>query len=318
MGHELGIGVKYPTFFILHHQNKGKPIFSALMNNGWRYQERKPDVSFFDHTLNRGQPDTSRTILKRLYNEGSKIITYPHGATGAWWLDGDMFHPDKHVCCDLVISEGQKHIAEIIDPDTKHEVIGWSLCPQKKFEKPKKLLRILFASIHPPERSEFRPEAKAANTRIDKALSKLTGNHQIIYRHINSLEANGLVNNQRAIYVRGKPDGSYVDIDNADLVIAEGTYMYMAVARGKPVIGINQHLPIRANNSKLRFEPKQWEKYGEYQAYPIDFDDGELVDLIEMAISEEQTEWRSRFIGNQMDEKIFSDLIHKIRYGIEW
>ena len=53
-------------------------------------------------------------------------------------------------------------------------------------------------------------------------------------------------------------------------------------------------------------------------AYPIDFDDGNLEDLINKASREEQVEWKKLFIGNKMNSKNLSDLLvnlHKQHIG---
>ena len=53
------------------------------------------------------------SIIKKYYDEGSTILTYPHGATGAWWMDNDMYQTDDKLSGNLVIGEGHKHIEEI-------------------------------------------------------------------------------------------------------------------------------------------------------------------------------------------------------------
>ena len=88
--------------------------------------------------------------------------------------------------------------------------------------------------------------------------------------------------------------------------------MYLAIARGKPTIGLNQHIPISSNHSK-HSKLKNWDKYGEYMAYPIDFDDGDLQDLIYEASIQEQIEWKKLFIGNPMDANKLVSLLTNLR-----
>jgi len=304
-------------YFISQHQHKGTEIDYALKKEGWLSKKRRVQIALFDHDLNRSHPDDGRPIVKKYFEEGATIITYPHGTTGAWWTDSDDYRSDKFTFADLVIGEGHKYIQEITQPKQSHYVIGWSYCEIKEFIKKNEIKKILFAPIHGSVKdNKLREEALDANSRVYEALLKLPSKYQITIRHLNPPSSIGLHYTSKAQFIYGKPDGSYQDIDNADLVIAEGTYMYLAVARGKPTIGMIQHMPIRPNNFNENFKLKNWDKYGDYMAYPIDFDDGNLEDLINKASREEQVEWKRLFIGNKMNSKNLSDLLislHKQR-----
>ena len=90
--------------------------------------------------------------------------------------------------------------------------------------------------------------------------------------------------------------------------------MYLSVARGKPTIGINQHIPPRPNDYGFKeFKLKQWDKYESFLAYPIDFDEDNLLNLINMAAKKEQFKWKKNFIGNEMNSTYLSKLLIKIR-----
>jgi len=300
-------------YFIIHHQHKGKEIEKALRMAGHRFAYKNVDIALFDHAINRTNPSEGRGMIKRFHSEGATIIMYPHSPTGAWWMDLDLFPKEKLINCNLQIAEGQKKVAEIIEPESTNYIIGWSYCPIRKFQKPKDLKRILFAPIHPPLKGHFREEAAEANARVYKALLKLTDRYQIVVRHIHPLDRQGLWQSPKPIFVSGKPDGSYKDIEYCDVVIAEGTFMYMSAALGKPTIGINQHVPIRANHVAHSGTPNQWDKYGDYMAYPIDFDEGDIMSVIDRAFNEPQDEWRKLFIGKVMQPKQVSDLLVDIR-----
>lgn len=299
-------------YFIAHHQHKGKPIDAALRKEGWRYQLRKVDIALFDHAINRTEPEKGRDLIHRFYKEGATIVLYPHAPTGAWWMDGDIYHKENFIKNELVIAEGQKRVSKIIDPSMNVHKIGWSYCPIKEFQKPKEIKRILFAPIHGPNKGNLREECISVNKRVYETLLRLANKYQIIIRHLNPLEKNGLWYNSKPVFILGKPDGSYKDIDAADLVIAEGTFMYLAIARGKPTIGMNQHIPIRPNNDNRNFIPKHWDEYGEYMGYPIDFDDGDIISLIDKAM-QEQTAWKNLFIGKSMNSKNLSNILKNIR-----
>lgn len=303
-------------YYIAHHQHKGRPFELALRKERWRFSINNPDVALFDHAINREKPEEERALIKKYYDEGSTIIIYPHGATGAWWMDSDLYKTDDKISGNLVIGEGHKCIEEIVQPTLKHYVTGWNFCQMEEFRKPKEVVNILFAPIHAaPRTNNFRDEAADTNARVFEALLKLPRKYNIIVRYLNPLNTIGLKNTSRVILRPGKPDGSYDEINMADVVIAEGTYMYLSVARGKPTIGMNQHIPPRPNGYGFKdFKLKHWNEYEKYLAYPIDFDDGDdLPGLINRATKEEQSEWKSLFIGNKMSSSYLSDLLINIR-----
>jgi hypothetical protein len=246
--------------------------------------------------------------------DGATIVTYPHGATGAWWMDSDKYPPNNKVFANLVIGEGHKHVEEIIRPYLNHYVIGWGFCPIKEFQKPERIKNILFAPIHGSmHKDELSERRRNANTKVYETLLELKDKYKITVRHLNPPRAIGLWKERDINFKYGKPDGSYDDIDKADLVIAEGTYMYLSVARGKPTIGFEQHSPFCGSTNSGILELKHWDEYENHVAYPIDFDDAPLEELIEKAIEEEQSEWKRLFIGKEMDSAKLSQLLQSLR-----
>lgn len=301
-------------YFISHHQHKGIPIDTALKEAGWYSKHKKVAIALFDHCINGSNPEVTRSIIKKYYDEGAMIVTYPHGVTGSWWMDSIDNYSSQYVFANLVISEGQKYVEEIRQPNLTHYIIGWSYCPLKPFLRKSDPLNILFAPIHASDRDQsLREEAIEVNSRVYEALLNLPQKYNITIRHLNPLGAIGLKPKSRITFVYGKPDGSYKDIDNADIVIGEGTYMYLSVARGKPTIGMNQHIPIRPNRKNEKFKLKNWDKYGEYMAYPIDFYDDSLPNLIKEACNKETSEWKRLFIGNRMDGRKLSILLEDLK-----
>ena len=291
------------TYWVLHHQHKAKPIVEALKKTGWRYQQARASVALFDTPRN-------KLMLQRLYANGSTIVMYPHSSSIHWWYDAGMLLP-KEVSALLVVSEAQVPIQKQITPNVMVEAVGWGYCPVKKFQKPDKVVsRILFAPMH-PNGKKLRPEAVQANVAVYSRLLKMK-DHQICVRLLGNLEDNGLWYSPKVIYNYAKPDGSYTDIDLADVVIAEGMFLNLAVARGKPAIGMNQRIPIRCNGESSKV-PENWDVYGKLTAYPVDFSDGDdIMELINKA-TEEPIDWKRQFIGDQLDAENVSRIITKIR-----
>lgn len=286
-------------YWILHHQHKGLPIDLALKEAGWEYSQ-KADIALFD-------TNHHQKLVSMFEKRGSTLVIYPHTAVACWWYDGVMELPEGFKAI-LVVGEGQKEVQKIITPNIRVESIGWGYCPILPFQNVKKVKRIVFAPIH-PSGSILRPEARDTNARVYKRLLQLD-NVQIVLRVIGKLEDNGLWDSPKVVFKAGKPDGSYAEIDIADLVIAEGMYLSLAVARGKPAIGMNQRITQKVNRSG--HVPERWDEYNYLQAYPIDFDDGDIMELIDRAMVE-QTAWKRRFIGEKMQSENLSNILKDIR-----
>jgi hypothetical protein len=306
------------NFYVFNHQHKGKPYFDALRSQGHKPVARIADVALFDRDIYIATPNRTLNNVQVQIDRGSKIVIYPHSALPPWWYDGLVQFSD-YIAGVVVIGEGQKATMQVIAPNSNVIVGGWPWCPQLPFQKPEKLKTILFGAIHPSGR-KLRPEALRANQDIYhrlKRVARWTG-CKVIIRHIHDLNLQGLRPYPRFHFVRGQPDGSTQEIDEADVVIAEGTFMYGAVARGKPTIGINQHLPCRPNKDSNEHIPHKWDQYGPDIAYPINFGTKPLMDLIDDAMSGEQTEWRRRFIGNDLDAVKFCKEMEKVAIDTQY
>lgn len=300
------------NFYVSSHQHKGKPFHAALRAAGHKPLARKADVALFDREWYIHSSPALRGIVEEHRARGAAIMIYPHSALPPWWYDGE---PKVHPCvsCVFVIGEGAKEAMKVIDPDARVEVTGWPWCPQKPFRSPQGLKNVLFAPIH-PSGGRLRSEAFEANKAIFRELKRVQSETgcEVTIRYIHELELQGLRPYHRFEWIEGQPDGKTNEIDKADVVIGEGTFMYLSVARGKPTIGINQHLPVRPNKGGTKKAPFNWEKYGPGIAYPINYGEAPLLDLIETAIEGEQSEWRDKMIGKSMDGQRFADVVEGI------
>jgi hypothetical protein len=312
MAVRLGIEVKY---YLYSHQHKGRAYAKALQRCGFIPDEQNADVVLVDRDLFMHSGQTPRYQVLEQMQRGAKVVIYPHSALPPWWYDG-LVKLNNYIDCVLVIGKGQKEIMNIISPEARCEVVGWTWCGQKPYRRAEEIKVINFAPIH-PSGGILRPEALRANREIFKELKRIQRKHdaRVIVRYIGKLELQGLKMYPNFEWVKGEPDGSTAQIDEADVVIAEGTYMYMSVASGKPTVGVNQHLPIRANKDSARYTPKHWHLYGGKLAYPINYQQGQLWDLIRQANSGECLEWRANFIGKQLQPKQFGALIEEIAHA---
>lgn len=299
-------------YYITRHQTKANYLMRALNACRHTFVNNNAEVALFDHELDRTGETNVRSLMREKYNEGSTVVLYPHGATGSWWMDGlDL---DPIVSASLVIGEGHKRFMQIVKPEHRVEVIGWYYCPVLPFRAIRDVKRILFAPIHPSGGGRLRPEALQANQIVYETLLNTIGNRNLIIRHIGKLENSGLWRTKKPTFKLAIPNGDYSDIDAADLVIAEGTFMYMAVARGKPTIGINQHIPIRPNSPDPNpYKAKHWDEYKDFYPYPINFESDKIEELIDYASRNEQSEWKRLFIGEFLKPSNLSKALVSIR-----
>lgn len=293
-------------FYINNYQLKSAAFRNALLEAGHIEDDINPDVILFDrdwyiHNDNKPRPET-------LKYPNATLMVYPHSALPPWWYDGLVPLQDR-VKCVFVIGEGHKRAMNIINPHARVEVTGWPWCEVKPF-RANEIRNILFAPIHPAG-GRLRPEAFEANQSIMRDLKSLCSKYHVTIRFIESRIRQGLSRHEAFHWIRGVPDNSTDDIDNADLVIAEGTMMYLAAARGKLVIGINQHLPCRANKMSEQYTPKNWHKYGDDIAYPINYGEAPILELFERALIE-QTQWRKDFVGDKMDPIKFAGKVENV------
>jgi hypothetical protein len=294
----------YMKFYLYEHQHKGKPYKQALLDAGFIKDLEYPDVILIDRDWFMANEKEPRQEI--LQHPDAAVIVYPHSALPPWWYDG-LIRIQDYVKCILVIGEGQKRAMKVIAPDARVEAVGWSWCDILPFNA-RPVHKILFAPIHPAG-GRLRPEAKEANERIFRDLRD--SSYDVTIRYIGGLRKQGIRTPNRFRMVEGSFDASTKEIDEADLVIAEGSMMYLASARGKPVIGINQHLPVRANKKSDIYTPRNWSKYGADIAYPVNYGDAPLDELIARAMVE-PVQWRRDFIGDKMDAGEFVRLVERI------
>lgn len=298
-------------FFVIHHQHKAKPLEEALLNQGWRKDTRNPDIVLADRDF--ATLGKTRGLLELFHSRGAKILIYPHSALIPWWYDG-MTELNKNVEALLVSGEAHVEAMKLILPDARVEKIGWYYSPMKPWRSNREVKKILFAPTHPVGRV-LRPEALDLNRRIHNDLVKLSDKYRVVVRHVFSLQDQGIKYNPRITYQTGKLDGSYRDIDSADVVIAEGTFMYIAVSRGAPVIGYGQDVAPRPNRNPNGMIPKRFDEWKDIVSYPINYGEAPLETLITRAVEKEQTEWKERNLGVELEAKDFSGLMGRIANG---
>jgi hypothetical protein len=220
-----------------------------------------------------------------------------------------MYDPFPHTRCSFVIGPGHAEVMRRFGYQIPTEVTGWTMCKLIPFEPVKEVRTILFGPIHPNSNGYLSDLDGGFNQDTLRRLyeySKASG-ARLVVRHVRALEKNLIPRLPGVEYIQASPDGSIVEIDNADLVVGHQTFGYLAVARGKPVLMMGEYAPPRSGGSDadLRFV-KSWEKYADYLMYPLDVLSGpatveNTADLITQATrrNTKVTAWRDKFIGEQ-------------------
>lgn len=303
-----------PSVVIRDHQGKSVPFENALLKNGWSVRPlgQAADVLLIDLDVER--PDY-RDILRMYRNARTAVALYPHGANPMTLWDG-ISDPQKVAVC-LVPGEGHRMVMEAYGYPFPIRVIGWTFCPIRPFEAVERANRVLFAPVHVLGSGYMDDESKAANAEAFRTL--LAGDASICVRHVGSLEANGLWRVDDVTYRRVDMDTALAEdfeatigqIDAHDLVVtAPGTFLGLAVARGKPTVAFHQVEPVEPATDERGGETvvavQNFEKYEEILRYPHDLSDALAI---ETACRFEAQGWRERFVGDLIDPAELDSLL---------
>lgn len=291
---------------IKDHQNKAQGLAQALLQVGWDViyaGSGSADVLLIDHDIDR---PGYRDLIDAYKTDGAKIVLYPHGANPMTVWDGLMEPYPVDAC--LVIAEGHRQVMEAYGYPHPIRVIGWPYGPQHDFQ-PAAPDRVLFAPIHPLGNGYLHPSWAEANATAFRAL--LDYGRPITVRLIGSVQANGLWYAPGAEYVAGRMDGSTDGLDDADVVVAHGTFLSLAVAAGKPAVTFHQVQPT--SDPEGPGEPlvpvRSWERYRHLMRYPFDLAD---PDGIAKAAWWAPAQWRRRFIGDPLDPALLDHTLREI------
>ena len=301
---------------IRHHQNKARVFANALKHGGFDVVDSPipADALLIDHDI---KEFGHQEHIRRFHDAGKPVFIYPHGAAPMLCWDG-MHEPSDMITANFVTSKGHQQVMKRYGYPTPTHVIGWYLCEQKPWQ-PTAGYKILFGPVHPVLGHVFMfPEDLELNRRTYQRLLELIPSIDLTVRHIGGLEYNGLWEAEGVRIYQGKTDNTFHDIDNADLIIANGTLAYMAIARGKPTIMMNQLTQAKEPeiNTFKRLEAVSVDKYRDYMRYPFDVDDDDDLGKIMMyACGKEPRRWINRFIGEQFDPGKFIKLIKGLMEG---
>lgn len=305
---------KPKTFFFHHHQNKALVFEAALKQFGWVEDRtlRGTSCAFFDHDIL-----NKVSIFNALHNKGVKLFCYPHAARPQVVYAWRNVKPHPYTAAYFVFAPGHTEVMRVIGyPHPIHEV-GWTYCKQRPFTPVKEIKSVVFAPLHPNANGWLSEVDKAVNYRaFDNlcAAARKMG-FTITVRYIHALELNGLerVDDPNITYMAARPDNSIEQIDSHDLVVATQTYAYLAVARGKPTLMMDEWIAPRAGNSDEVFQHIDgWDSFKHLMMYPHDINTtGDVPSLIEHVASTDSdiVDWKARMIGNPFNPQLFHEIV---------
>lgn len=231
---------------------------------------------------------------------GVPVVSYPHGAAPLVSFGG-VTDPCARLTAELVHGEGHREILSLLGYPVPVEVIGWSYSPVEPFSPVETVGRLLFAPAHPQADGSLRDEWKAANASAYQGFLDHPAPVKTVRMH-GTWEQNGLWPDDRVtsrVYADLMLDWS--DIDNADAVVSEGTFAYLAVARGKPTVMFGQQLLGRPDHGTRQV--RDWERVFPLMRYPLAVEDGPFDEVLASACvgGPDVDRWKTRMVGEPLD-----------------
>lgn len=300
---------------VVNHQDKADVLAAAILAAGHEIVTDNADLLLIDFD---GQLAHYPRTIERAYEQGADVYLYSHGGHPLTAWDG-IWTPSDKIAGYLAQTPGQKHVMEAYGYPHPISVIGWHYSELLPFKQTAGK-RILFAPWHPQGTGWLIEEGKEANRGIFEQLLKLP-DIELTVRYVYRLEDNNIpfVDGVRYEASNRTLTGAAEAIKGADVVVSYGTFAYLAVALGKPMVMFGQNCrPYDGYSEETKRYVKHWEAYREMMHYPHDASDlGDLgFDwLLRYGCQTEAAKWREEFIGKAFDASAFVRLLEGLKNG---
>ena len=265
---------------VYDYMSKAAGVTAALAAHGWEIVPfgADADVALVDRDMH---------YLHDHAHRYDRIVLYPHGGNPTAVCLWDGLYEPFPVDCLLVHGPGQAEVLRRYGYPHRVEVVGYTYCEQQDFEGAGD--RVLFAPNH-----GLYPEDHAANQAALGRLRDLFGDRFTVRdrRPFDNLDA-------------------VAQIDEYDLVVADGTFLSLAVARGNAAVTFGQAGVSQDDYPDgVRRAHAHAGEYVEFIRYPY-----ELETLDWTAPVPEAVAWREAFIGPHFNHSEFNDLMTEICGG---
>lgn len=305
----------YPrTFFFHRHQRKADVFERALRQFGWRENRSISNTScaFFDvDIMNRVE------IFNSLHNRGVKLFCYPHAARPQVVYAWRGHKPHPYTSAQFVFAPGHEEVMRLIGYPHPIHVIGWAYCEKLPFKPVEKVKSVLFGPLHPNSNGWLSDLDKEVNQKAYnrlKAAAKEMG-FGVTVRFLQTLENNGIKfeEDPNIHFIQGHPDNNFSQIDCHDVVIGTQTLAYIAVARGKPTLMMDEWIPPRAGNSPEVFRYVEgWDNFKHLMMYPHDINTTSDVPALIQHVTRSDSDiqaWKQQMIGAPFSPKKFHEVV---------
>ncbi len=284
------------NFHVLDHQGKSRMLVDTLLAAGHTHTAAgHADLLLIDID----DPDAPRR--GRLIDQcQGTVVLYPHGATPTYH---GFYEPDDRIDVQLVHGVGTAKLVADLDLDRKIIDAGWTFSPMLPFA-PTEGKRVVFGPTHPYGSGKLDDQYRNLNGRVYRAL-KASG-LDLKVQMFGLAANNGLPHGASCHRSSLMLDWSL--IDKADVVVADGTFASLAMARGKPVVMFGQDLEVTDEHNRPQTGP-----IVRLPRYPVDFDDGDLAGLIDKACRGVGEDWRKQFVGVPFDSMAF---LHSVENAV--
>jgi hypothetical protein len=307
------------TIAVRDNPDKTGALWDALRGAGHRLVVGPGDILLTDIEI-------PLPPFQALLEANDRIVVYPHGPGTITHADG-VWPVHRNTIGCITIGEGPAETMRAWGYDRELFPIGWPYGPLLPFRRTA-ARRVLFAPIHADGFGYSAPENLALNGWVFDLLCALVaaGRIELSVRYVGSLRSNGLLRREGVTYLPVGHQGGLTwrppaaDIDDADCVVALGTFMYTAISRGTPTIAYGQHLwSMDWRHPGQHLHARTWPAYLPRYQYPFEAGaDGVGVDELAAMIDEvcasdtAIVEWRRRFIGEAFDPASFVALIERL------
>lgn len=316
---------------VIDHHGKTVYLQQILQQQGWltnNLDEAQVVLADTDHpdappVPANGQWYPRHRLLEALAQVGKRIILYPHGANPQLDYDG-LREPAPWVTAQLVHGQGHKDLYDMIGLDRPVHVTGWSYTPWRDVANPGvtgsartepsdgnapsflplgrdplpvRPATCLFAPIHPwANGTGILTVHKQANTWAYQRLLDHPAGRKIATLYGQDAP-NGVTHRPKDVEFLESSLLTPVElIDQADHVIAAGTFAYTALARGKTVDLIDDGIPVMNDHGTQTVD--HWEQIRPMVAY-----DGGTPD------------WVERWVGGPLNEDALFWLLEEYASG---
>lgn len=284
------------NFCAYDHQGKARFLTSALLAHG-----HQPTRASAADLLLLDIDDPDAPIRGDLIDAcPGAVLLYPHDALPTYH---GFYEPDPRISGQLVHGPGTASLIDALGLERSVHVLGWSYSPVVPFAAPKRVERVLFGPIHPCGSGALDDVYRDENRRVFDALRAL--DLELTVQMFGTPGMNGLPAPWQVRFVESSLAVDWMEIDRADLVVADGTFACLALARGKPVIMFGQSLPSLDGHDRPRLDGNARVRV---PCYPVDFADGPLPDLFAAACADIGAGWREEYVGGPFDPAAFADL----------